>query len=165
MKFRLSTMLLLFLAVCISLSWAADRWARRAITGTWYYPTNDIRLTGYTSTLEINRDGSFTKIQTYRIGWKAFSGEYMLQDDGCVLFHITSITEPSPTIVDGAIVDEHVSKVLDASFYCRCAVDLTGFLVIDARDSFSYPNDECDIEWETHARESNTFVRRIELAR
>ena len=65
LKYRLSTALLLTTIVAISLGWWIDHTSRnrRDIVGTWYYPTGDFIQLGYTTTLEIRADGTFTKEQ------------------------------------------------------------------------------------------------------
>ena len=65
MRFRMSTVFLFTLTPAILLGWCVERASRhrRDIVGTWYYPTNDLTVLGYTSLLEIRWDGTFTRFR------------------------------------------------------------------------------------------------------
>ena len=95
MRFRMSTVFLFTLTPAILLGWCVERASRhrRDIVGTWYYPTNDLTVLGYTSLLEIRWDGTFTKIQGYRTSRETFKGTYTVEDDGRITFHVTSKTK------------------------------------------------------------------------
>jgi hypothetical protein len=154
-KFRLSTVLLLVLSCAICLGWYVDRTSRsrRDIVGAWYYPTNDVGVLGYTSLLEICSDGTFTKIQEHRESIDTFGGTYAVQENGRITFHVTSKTSVTIPMCDR----EPDRRELDAYYSCRCAIDRTGYLVIDDRPSFPFNDKEIGIRWETCARETNVI--------
>lgn len=174
MKFRLSTGLLLVVTFAVALGWYVDRQMHdhRALTGEWCYPTNDVGVLGYTSLLNLRSDGTFTKIQGYRTSYETFDGTYELRDDGRIRFHVTSRTEGKEMFelmaakMDGFDYEPTVTK-LDEQYDFRCAVDSAGYLVIDARTPFSgipFPGTAgsgaagSGIEWETHARDTNSVI-------
>ncbi len=159
MKFRLSTVLLLVLSCAICLGWYVDRTSRnrRDIVGTWYYPTNDLGVLGYTSLLEIRSDGTFRKIQGHRESSETFDGTYAVHENGRITFHVTSKT--SATDFDHFLDREPETRELDACYSCRCAIDPTGYLVIDDQPSFPFNDEEIGIRWETCARETNYVIR------
>lgn len=155
LKFRLSTLLLLVLVAAVALGWFADRQNRnrRELLGEWYYPASDVAVVGYTSLLEFRDDGTFTKIQGYRVGDKTYEGTFDYCDDGAILFHVTKVTESASLAFTRN--GEPVITNVECDCRCRCAVDPTGFLIIDAR-SFG---DEIGINWEAHARDTNYVIR------
>ena len=165
-QFRLSTIFLLTLCCAILLGWYVERTSRnrRDIIGTWYYPTNDVSLMGYSSLLEIRRNGTFTKIQGYRTHSVTYDGTYAVEDNGRVSFHVTSRKT-------SYISSESETEELDSYYFCRCAVDPTGYLVIDVDDlllpsfigeDIGIPlplvDKDIGIEWETCARETNSVI-------
>jgi len=151
-KYRLSTLFLIVLSCAISLGWYADRMSRsrRDIVGTWHYPTEDINLTGYYSQLEIRSDGTFTKIQGHHHGNETFSGTYAVEKSGQVIFHVTK----KVILLDlaKALGQEPETRQCDAHYACRCAVDPTGYLVIDDRRLSPFNDEDTGIRWETCSR-------------
>ena len=143
MKFRISTALLFIALIAVGLGWWADRNSNRQIQGLWRYPTPDIALTGYSTTLEIRADGTFTKVQRHRTFTQTFSGEYKTLERGLVQFHVT---EQNDSIFG---LDE-TPKEIDQSFRCRCAVDKTGYLVVYEYQMWRAFDGESDLRWETY---------------
>lgn len=158
-KFRLSTVFLLVLTCAICLGWYVDRTSRnrRDILGTWYYPTNDLGVLGYTSLLEIRSDGTFTKIQGHRECSETFDGTYSVRENGRLMFHVTAKT--SENDFDRLLDRKPETKKLDAHYSCRCAIDPTGYLAIDGHSSWPFNEEEIGIRWETCARETNYVIR------
>ena len=165
MKFRLSTTLLLIAIVAVTLGWYVDRHTRnhREILGTWYYPTDDVGVFGYTSLMDLRTDGTFSKMQGYRTSHETFDGTFEIQENGIVRFHVTTRTEGSDIAeavaeMTGHGDDNPTITQLDSYFSCRCAVDSSGYLVIDAQD-WNIGNSETGIRWETHARDTSYLIR------
>ena len=142
---------MLIAIAAIALGWFVDRTQRdrQELLGTWYYPTDDVGVLGYTSLLKLRDDGTFTKIQGYRTGHKTFDGTYEISDNGTVWFHVNKLTEGSD-IIEMTGGEPTISNV-KYDFRCRCAIDSAGFLVIDAHD-WTMGKNEIGMHWETHAR-------------
>jgi len=155
MKIRLSTLLFVIAVIAISHAWYVDRTALNHTKpeGVWYYPTNDIAMLGYTSELSILTDGSYAKRQTYRTFSQIHEGEWAICDDGRLVFNVTSVTDT----FDGGSPQKHA---MDARYICRWAIDRSGYLLLDAHEEWCRRDQEYhEIQWETHARETN-FKRR-----
>jgi hypothetical protein len=148
-KYRLSTLLLLIVIAALALGWYVDHRdrSRRDIIGTWHYPTPEQNLLGYVSSLEIRADGTFTKHQMGRFGSDAFEGKYCVDKSGRIAFHILSKTER--TDFDDLLKTAPKTKALDVEMWCRCAVDKSGYLILDMH-GFSNPidNGNTGIHWE-----------------
>jgi len=159
MRFRLSTVFLFVLVCAVSVAWYVDRNLRnqRYIIGTWYYPTNDVGVLGYTSLLEIRSDGTFTKIQGSRHGSKTFNGTHTVRENGRITFHVSSKTERWD--LDDVFGREPKETQVNASYPCRCAIDPTGYLVIDIQDRFVDDEEDIGIRWETCARDTDYVIR------
>ena len=118
MQFRLSTTLLGIALIAVLLAWHVGSQRPTDITGTWYYPTPDEIGTGYWETLTIRSDGTFTKHQQYRMSNEEFFGNYFVDDNGLVTFHVSKkISDPTN---DGRNTE---SYRIDKSYECRCALD------------------------------------------
>ena len=150
LKYRLSTALLLTTIVAISLGWWIDHTSRnrRDIVGTWYYPTGDFIQLGYTTTLEIRADGTFTKKQKYRTGSSTYDGTYSTNENGTVTFNVHKRINDS---LIGEMLPDFKPTIteFDAAFRCRCGVDKTGYLIIDDYGMAPFAKDT-GIQWETY---------------
>lgn len=167
-QFRLSTILLLTTLCAVLFAWYVDHYSylRREIIGRWTFPTKatPYGVLGYSSVLEIRRDGTFTKRQFYRLGEKTFSGTYTCHEDGKIVFHVTQSVWDShymrflrekkrrsqDSILERIVVEPKVSK-LDTTFVFFCAIDKAGHLVMD-EISLS-PEDDIGIKWESCDRD------------
>ena len=118
------------------------------IVGVWRYPTPDINLNGYRTTLHIQKDGSFTKIQRSRGGSTTYEGNYAENEDGTISFHVLSRTSKS-LISDALPGVEPKVELLNVTFRCRCAIDKSGYLLTEdlGVDPFAK---ETGIRWETY---------------
>ena len=160
MKFRLSTTLLFLALVAVALGWYTDRDSRDKITGSWYGPTSVMIVVsrGYETYLHILPDGTFLKVQTYSGREVSFAGTYDTRDDGLVTFHVSKIGH-APTSSFNPVWSQ-----VDRRFYCRCAIDNFGRLVISelTRSSPAPVNSETpkdpigDLRWETY--QSSTYA-------
>jgi len=141
LQVRLSTLLLVVTLCAVLFAWYADHYShlRSEIVGSWTYPIPSIGLLGYHELLEIKRDGTFAKRQTYRTYYDEFSGTYTCKDDGTVVFHVTRKTHGTDFDFDLNVFHSErklvrrgpeVSSVY-ATYILRCAVDRTGYLVMD----------------------------------
>ena len=153
----------------IALGWYVDHHAhgRRELLGEWYYPTNDVNVTGYTSLLNLRKNGTFTKVQGYRMNYETFDGTYDIDENGRVDFHVTSRTEGSDVFnaisraaeQKGMEIDSTPTVTqIDERHSCRCGIDSDGFLVIDAKN-WNIGQESSGIQWETHARETDYNIR------
>ena len=115
--------MLLFVAIVgILFAWYVDRTnSDNDISGVWYYPSEEINLSGYWETLTIRADGTFTKHEQYRFGSETYEGEYWRSQNGVVTFHASKKRI-------GSNLSESV--VVDAEFQCRCAIDTNNNLII-----------------------------------
>ena len=145
---------MLIAIAAISLGWWIDRTnrGRREIIGSWRYPTPDIILNGYTTNLEIFSDGTFKKMQQYRIGSSTYEGTYSCNEDGTVTFNVAKRTENNE-VLEMLPEFEPTTTDLDASFRCRCGVDQAGYLIIDDYGSAPFAKDT-GIQWETYMPDS-----------
>ena len=116
--------------------------------GTWYYPTGDIVQLGYTTTLKIRADGTFTKEQKYRTSSSIYCGTYIANEDGTVTFHVHKRIDED--VIGQLLTDfEPTITEFDAAFRCRCGVDKTGYLIIDDYGMAPFAKDT-GIQWETY---------------
>ena len=151
MRFRLSTILLVALCLCILLAWHNDRNTKRNdLANVWVYPNVDTQGSGYWDTFTINADGTFTKEQSYRGHSELFTGTYSVQPNGIVEFWV----ETKAYDLHGRNQPE--TYQIGKSYRCRCAVDSSENLIIrevhgeTAKRGFSQPSD-CDIIWESYS--------------
>lgn len=161
MRFRLSTALLLTAIAAISTGWYVDQHAdkNRELLGTWYYPTGEggAPVPLDTSELSIRKDGTFTKVQSSRSGSEAFSGTYVIKENGRVDFHVLSaskITKLYSRDEFGNFISvnrEPIVTQLDLHYPCRCAVDSAGYLMIEENEWLHRYS--TDLRWKTHVRE------------
>jgi hypothetical protein len=129
----------------VSLGWFVDHQnrIRRDIVGSWYYPTPDVQVLGYSTTLDIRLDGTFTKTQVIsEFAWK-YDGTYTTNNDGTVTFHVAK-----RTMTCGPPHNQTIAQ-FNHSFRCRCGVDRTGYLVIDDYGSAPFGKNT-RIQWETY---------------
>ncbi len=150
LKYRLSTFFLLITIISVSLCWYLDHTNRnrRDIIGSWYYPTPDVNQLGYTTTLEIRSDGTFTKTQQYRTSAYIYDGTFLPNDDGTVTFHIAKRTD-NFFMSEMLPEDEPTITEFDHTIRCRCAVDKTGYLLIEDYGKAQWTK-ETEIQWETY---------------
>ncbi len=130
MRFRLSTLFLFVAIAAMSLGWYVDHTRRWEIVGTWVYPTPDIAMLGYSTTLTIRADGTFTKIQSHRLHSVTYQGEYTWNEGGSVAFRVTSKSETAFLSEPQAKIEEGIND----AYVFRCAVDKAGFLLIKEAD-------------------------------
>lgn len=163
-KFRLSTLLLLVTLCAVLFAWYADHYSylRSDIVGTWRYPTRDRVLLGYVTTLQINRDGTFTKYQQHRGFFEEYAGTYTSNKSGTVAFHVnqktsgfTLLSKTKELPAEFKLLEPKVSSV-NVTFECRCAIDKTGHLVLYPVSSFGLDENgpiispDIRIRWETY---------------
>ena len=153
-KFRLSTILLVVALIAIALGWYVDFGSRDRIIGTWTGPASALTLSSnsYTTTLEIRPDGTFSKVQRDGTNAVTFTGTYSILDDGLVKFNVAQIARATD------VLDEWTASTTDRNYFCRCAIDATGFLVIaeipranpfETNDPFTR---EPELIWEAYYR-------------
>ena len=156
-KFRLSTSLLIVAVVAIALGWYLDHNSSVWLTGTWVGPsTPNLLQLGYSTSLEIRENGTFTKVQRFGASTNTFTGNYSILDDGLVKFHATKLGYSSCS--DGEPQESSIAR----TFLCRCAIDKSGILVIyqcsatleigeDPNIPFKF-GPYSDISWEAYSR-------------
>ena len=147
LKFPLSTSLLCVALVAMALSWYVEHTSRGSFTGSWKGSRSPRFIqNGYSTTLDIRQDGTFTKVQRGRWVITTFNGTYSIIDGGLVEFHVSEVSSR-------ASFDEEERYSLDRTFLCRCAIDRTGFLVIyeyPAFDKSLKDGSFSSIKWETY---------------
>lgn len=113
-------------------------------------------MMGYTSTLEIKADGTFEKIESEgpidHETIETYRGICRRLKDGTIEFHLTSKTTTPATL--RAQGKEGETTSLDVVFWCRCALDSAGFLVIDhfqtePSTEYSFTKNDTGLEWRT----------------
>ena len=129
MRFRLSTLLLSVVIAAICLGWYIDHTRSRGtnICGAWISATDrkPMIMSDY-STLDVEQNGTFSKVQYSQDSWTTFSGTYCANEDGTFTFHVTkSVTK------DSLIDDSPETTECDLRFNCRCAIDSAGYLMIE----------------------------------
>ena len=160
LKLQLSTTLLAVAIIAIALGWYVDRNSPESITGFWKRAgVPGMIYSGYSTTLDIRPDGTFTKVQKYRTCEEVVVGNYRFLEERIVEFQVTSIS--------GFAIshDELKHPKLNWIFLCRCAIDRAGMLLIHeySRDyHFSdeqiseaiatdhVPTSEIGLTWETY---------------
>jgi len=152
MRFRLTTSLLLIAIIAIFTNWYAERQSRRVITGQWYWPTQDVGVLGYWETLTLNRDGTFEKVQQYRMGQETYSGTYMCNNDGTYSFDVSKKVCPQPRMEGPGFVTYEIRK----GYTCRCAIDDAGYLVVTSLQEFGertgdLKTDDCNLKWHCYS--------------
>jgi hypothetical protein len=95
------------------------------LVGTWRYPNDAAVVLGYWSRLTFQRDGKFEKEQKHRTSSVTYSGTYTLDRDGTLVFHVTARAFRTWSR------KETQTKALDDWSYCRCAIDRSGYLLIN----------------------------------
>ena len=121
MKFRISTALLSVTLLSISLGWFIDH-RDEEIVGSWH--SSDMSVDGYRTTLDIGKDGTFEKVQQYALGnRKVYKGSYSVKGNGTFVFLISET-------ISSSLGEEPISKECNSSFYCRCAIDKSGYLLL-----------------------------------
>jgi len=161
-QYSLRSLMIVMILFCFLFAWIGYKIreaGRTEIIGSWQYPTDDVTVLGYSTTLDINRDGKFRKEQAYRSHTETYTGTFSINKDGTIDFHVTTRTfdydfnykldtQGSETkMVKG---DPEVTKV-DATFVFRCAIDKTGYLIFSDVVPFRSNDDEdIGIEWETY---------------
>ena len=127
MRFRLSSVFLSFLILGLCLAWAMDHISagRINLVGTWRYPNDAAVVLGYWSRLTFHRDGKFEKEQKHRTCSVTYSGTYTLNHDGELVFHVTARSFQT------WLRKEPQTKALDDWYHCRCAVDRSGYSLIN----------------------------------
>lgn len=162
MKFRISTILLTIALLAVGMAWYVERTRHRMdLHGTWYYPTKGRGLYGYTSMLEIKPDGTFTKTQGSRTLVEIFAGSYSEERSGAITFHVTKKTQKNRS--SNSQFDPVVT-ILDENYRRRCAVDGSGYLIIEKVDSANFwrtDTRDSGIKWESHSRDTSHMSRII----
>ena len=104
-------------------------------------------MLGYSTTLEIRSDGTFTKIQYHRMFTQTFNGTYSQDEFGRVMFVATEMIGPILASDPEDMVTE-----LNHSYWANCGINSVGHLVVS---SDSEPVDDFlqRIRWETYCRE------------
>jgi hypothetical protein len=162
MKYHLSTLLLAMVIVALGLGWYLDHHdpKRTEIVGTWYYPYKSLPYgqVGYHTTLTINEDGTFRKTEMGREGSEIYEGTYRMEKDGSIFFHVTKKTVKSDfhkiavelsKQMNLPAPPDHSPVTLHMQFKIRCAVDKSGFLLLDNQSfQFGEQKDECKISWD-----------------
>lgn len=147
MKFNISTIFLLTASLGISLGWYIDHRQRSIpqIIGEWQLTPRQL---GYHSLLDIRPDGKFSKVQNYRFGSVTFVGTYRVEENGEIVFEVTS------RILSDRLGGEPAKFTMDAEYTCRCGIDSSGCLVVNARGSHVVGSEgKIRIEWKTYGRE------------
>ena len=134
MKFKISTLLLLVAIAALCIGWFVDHFdpSRYEIIGTWRHSSTGEFSSNYNTTLRINRDGTFSKTQCEESKWNTYSGSYATNKDGTITFHVTK-REEFDSLASVFMPDATPSAAFDCDTYyqCRCAVDKTGYLLIN----------------------------------
>ena len=154
MKFRISTALLVIAILFVSLGWFIDH-RHEEIVGSWHYPTPDINVGGYRTTLDIRKDGTFEKVQQYALGYqRVYKGSYSVKENREFVFSVSEEIFKFPG-------KEPISESFDDSFRCRCAVDKSGYLLFHVlSSSFAETN---KIKWENYVRDEERTFRKEEF--
>ena len=137
-NFRLSTILLVVALVATALGWYVDRNSKGGITGSWKLANSPIAQLGYSTTLDIRPDGTFSKVQRYRDGEQTFAGTYEMSKPGFVDFHVSSeVYIPAFDIkaafsdqLQQGVSDKAPATKIDETFQCRWAIDASGCLIV-----------------------------------
>ena len=98
---------------------------------------------GYSTTLEIRADGTFTKRQEYRTSAETFNGTYTALENGLIQFH-------ADERVDSLWGLDQEPLEIDRTFRCRCAVDDGGHLVVYEYEMWRVFDEESDLKWEIY---------------
>ena len=165
LKFRLSTILLLVALVATALGWYVDRNSKGGINGSWTLANFPIGHQGYSSTLEIRPDGTFSKIQRHRRGEESFAGTYNIVEPGIVDFRVSKadytpvfdVKGAFPDLLDPEDRDKTPETKIDRTFKCRYAIDSSGCLILHEYKMLRIFEEgmngktNLDIEWEIYA--------------
>lgn len=133
----------------MGLGWYIDRTAqdsKHEFIGSWWGPDIPLILSerSYSTTLEIRRDGTFTKTQTYGYDKESvtFVGTYKIYDDGQIIFKLSNYQVTVPKT-------EQVNLDVNQVFICRCAVDSYRCLLVTEISSGRTPvSMNRDLNWD-----------------
>ena len=156
-------MLLLIAIAAVCVSWHLEQRSRHQISGTWYYPTRDISVTGYWETLTLNGDNTFTKFEQHRMSNETYSGTYSRNSDGSYLFNVLEKRcDTENTHI------EFESFQISKRYRCRCSIDNSGHLLVKPLD-FDIGSDsgvrfdkDCFLDWHSYSRISHDKQREVE---
>ena len=158
LKFRLST-LLFSVAICaVLLGWFVDRSRLTnfySMVGIWRFPSEEENQMGYESELLIREDGSFVKVQQYRMHQVVFRGNVSLRNNKTV-FQVSTV-EKYLTMI-GPLFGERISSERSSDEYsCSASFDRSGRLHISqsSKDDF---NEVDRIRWESYCRASKRYL-------